>query len=347
MNGFTHLIAASCALAALASPAAAGGTVVDFESGTEGWVGPSGGGGATNLAPGQGVGGSTGLRTVFNNFGITFRTSTNPAFVRDYTQLGSVTISVDTRVNSIDFSGVPVSRPWFLELRDYDLAMGGYPWTSVWFKFTEISAAPGYTTYSVTIDDTTSTTLPTGWEGYGDEDPVTFEPILPAGVTFADVLAGVDEVAFSTLEPGFFFGFTDFDVVLDNITIDHPPVDPWADLGGGTVGANGPDTLVGSGTLVPGTPVGLTLSGAPASGLTLGWVSFSSTPVPAVGGTLHTNPLNAQFFFGTDAGGGLAINTTWPPTLPPGAQAWFQFVSQDLSVIHGLTLSNGLRATTQ
>lgn len=38
--------------------------------------------------------------------------------------------------------------------------------------------------------------------------------------------------------------------------------------------------------------------------------------------------------------------TTWPAGIPSGTNAWFQFVVQDLSTIHGLTLSNGLRATT-
>ncbi len=33
------------------------------------------------------------------------------------------------------------------------------------------------------------------------------------------MLAGADEIAFSTLQPGFLFGFTDFDMRLDNITI--------------------------------------------------------------------------------------------------------------------------------
>jgi hypothetical protein len=35
--------------------------------------------------------------------------------------------------------------------------------------------------------------------------PVTFELTLPAGVTFADVLAGVDEFAVTGAVPGFFF----------------------------------------------------------------------------------------------------------------------------------------------
>ena len=172
------------------------------------------------------------LRTVFNNFGITFVNSTNPAFVGDYTAATEVTISVDLKVDQIAFFGQNVSRPWLVEIRDYDGATGGYPWNSVWFLFSNISAAANgnWTTYSVSFDPR-STALPPGWGGTGAEDPTTYEPILPPGVTFADVLAGVDAITFTTLQPGYFFGFTDFDVLLDNISIERTTANP-ADLNG-------------------------------------------------------------------------------------------------------------------
>jgi hypothetical protein len=83
--------------------------------------------------------------------------------------------------------------------------------------------------------------LPSGWGGTGAEDPDTFEPILPPNVTFAEVLSGVDVAVFTTLQPGFFFGFTDFDLRLDNITIARITIarnggEPSPDLdGNGTV----------------------------------------------------------------------------------------------------------------
>ena len=40
-------------------------------------------------------------------------------------------------------------------------------------------------------------------------------------MTFADVMASVDELAFTTVEPGFFYGFADFDVRFDNLFIDR------------------------------------------------------------------------------------------------------------------------------
>lgn len=214
--------AVSAAALAMTLPAfASPSTVVTFENGPEGWSGPGGPGGATTIDTEDGTPAPS-LRTVFNDFGVTFRTTDNDAFVRDYTtQELSVRFSVDTKVRFLNFFGQDVSRPWLIELRDFDLGVNGFPWSSVWYKFADISAATHgeWTTFSVTIEDTTAAALPAGWGGTGAEDPMTFEPTLPAGVTFADVLAGVDEVSITTLEPGFFFGFTDHDIAIDNITV--------------------------------------------------------------------------------------------------------------------------------
>ena len=216
--------------------------LVTFDDGAEGWSGPQGPGGTSGVVPTGGNPGAN-LRTVFNNFGITFINSTNPAFVGDYTAATEVTISIDVKVDEIAFFGQNVSRPWLVEIRDYDGAVGGYPWNSVWFKFADISSAANgnWTTFSVTFDPR-STSLPPGWGGTGAEDPTTYEPILPPGVTFADVLAGVDAITFTTLEPGYFFGFTDFDLRLDNIAIDRIATNP-ADLNGDGV-VNGADLSI-------------------------------------------------------------------------------------------------------
>lgn len=199
------------------------GVTTTFSAGLEGWEGPTGVGGATfidntlgNAAPS--------LRTVFNDFGITFSNSTNADFIGDYTTDPSVFISIDTYTTFLNFFGIDVGRDFIVELRDYDNPEPGYPWTSVWYNLGILTASdPGWHTWSVTIADTSAAALPAGWGGYGAEDPVTFEPILPAGRTFTSVLAGVDEIAFTTLVPGFFFGFTDHDVAVDNITLNRVP----------------------------------------------------------------------------------------------------------------------------
>jgi hypothetical protein len=211
-------IAAALGLLGVACAAQAQTTTVTFDAGAEGWVGPAGPGGSTGIVTTGGNPGAN-MRTVFNNFGISFVNSTNPAFRGDFTTADSVTISIDVRVENISFFGSPVSRPWVLELRDTTNPPPGYGWKSVWFLFGPISQAKSGTwrNFSVTFDPN-ATALPAGWGGYGAETP-NAEPILPPGTTFRDVLAGVDAMAFTTLQPGFVFGFTDFTVRLDNIRV--------------------------------------------------------------------------------------------------------------------------------
>ena len=64
-----------------------------------------------------------------------------------------------------------------------------------------------------------ATALPAGWAGYGSIDPFSLEPTLPPGVTFADVLSGVDELAFTTTAPGFNSTIRNYDFGVDNIRL--------------------------------------------------------------------------------------------------------------------------------
>lgn len=225
---FARNLVACTALSCIAPFAAAQTTTVTFSAGAEGWIST---GGATTL-PGTGGNPDANLRTVFNNFGLTFVNSANPAFRGDFTTADSVTIAIDVRVENIAFFGSPVSRPWLVELRDTTNPPAGYPWKSVWFLFAPISAAStgSWTTFSVTFDPR-ATALPPGWGGYGAET-AGGEPILPPGTTFRDVLAGVDAMAFTTLQPGFVFGFTDFTVRLDNIRVTRTVAPRPGDLNG-------------------------------------------------------------------------------------------------------------------
>lgn len=124
------------------------------------------------------------------------------------------------------------------------------------------------------------------------------------------------------------------------------PVSPWTDLGGGTPGIAGVPTLTGSGSLVGGTLAGVTLTNAAPSAAMLAWVAFNPVPFPALGGTVHAYPFNSQLLLFSNPGGGFSAATTWPVGLPPGIDVTFQFLVEDLSTIYGITLSNGLRATT-
>lgn len=211
------------ALAALVATPAANAAVVTFNNGQEGWEGPQGAGGSSFIDTADGNPASS-YRTVFNNFGIDFINSTNPDFVGDFTTSAALDFTVDVRARQVEFFFQPVSRSFIVEFRSASLAQGTpYPWVSVWYELGVLQSGLDWTTWSVSIADTNSSTLPAGWGGYGDEDPNTFEPRLPPGITFGDVLANTDTLALSTYVPGFFFGFTDFDVSIDNVTLNRVP----------------------------------------------------------------------------------------------------------------------------
>lgn len=212
------MFALALSLAATVVNAAPVSSHVDFSNGSEGWEGSQ---------PANGVGGSwidsslgngaPALHTVMENFGISF-TNSSQNYVGDYSALGSVTIGLDILANSIRYVGQEVTRNLVVELRDYDNTPQGMPYTSVWFDLGTIDATQGWQHLSVTIDDTTMAALPAGWGGYGSTDDAD-GPGLPPGRTFADVLSSVDELVFTTLVPGWFYGFTDFDVAIDNISV--------------------------------------------------------------------------------------------------------------------------------
>lgn len=213
-------ILATAALASLTAAAAANthSSVVTFDNGWEGWNGTQGPGGFSEIVPNGGNPGAH-AHTVFNNFGIEWWTDTNQDFLGDYTQYSSVTLSIDVKVEDISFFGTPAPRNLILDMRNFTEAQDGYPWASAWYNLGTMESGMDWTTFSVTFDPN-SNTLPSGWGGSGAEDPDTFEPMLPDGVTFTDILSRVEELAFTTYEPGWMYGFTDFDIRIDNISIE-------------------------------------------------------------------------------------------------------------------------------
>ncbi len=235
------LLAASALATLGASALAADSVTVPFTGGaTGGWTGPGGVGGGTNVDFNDGTPAPS-FRTVFNNFGITFANETGN-WVGDYTH-DPFTLSVDVNSRFVNILGMDVTRDLVVELRDYDNVSTTLPYVSVWYDLADITTNsvngnPGWSNLSVSVTDPTATDLPPGWGGYGDEDPITFAPILPADRTFADVLAGVDEIVFTTLTPGFFFAFTDYDVAIDNPTLSFAPIpEPGTALVGAMLGS--------------------------------------------------------------------------------------------------------------
>lgn len=201
----------------------------------------------------------------------------NPNFVGDYSGFDSVTFSVDIKVDSItDFIGNDISRPFGLKLIDRDI-MGPSGPSGVYVDLAVLSSfnQPNWTQVSATIDDPTSATLPPGWIGFGDEDPMTFAPILPAGATFASVLASVDEVHLTGATPGFFFGNANFDMRIDNVSLQ---------IGDPNIGA---ETCAG----VPnstGVGADLALSGSAVASDNNFTVQVDSLPMNSLGYAIHS-----------------------------------------------------------
>lgn len=148
----------------------------------------------------------------------------NAGFLGDYSSYTDVTFSVDVKTNMLDdFIGNPIARPVGVMLIDRDI-QGPDGDSGVFFELGTLGVdfTPNWTTLSVTVSDPTSATLPAGWIGFGDTDLSTFEPKLPAGASFASVLAGVDEFRITGAVPGFFFNDAFWDVQVDNIAVTVP-----------------------------------------------------------------------------------------------------------------------------
>lgn len=191
-----------------------------FDDGFDGWQGSNG----TFMVTEPGTG-NRHLRTVDETFGVWYSNSLNSAFLGDYTQHGQVTLSMDLRVDLLNSQNlpdglVPYTRPLTLELRNHNYNTGFFDYASVYLVISrEINETNqnAWTNFSVSFDPT-STTLPDGWGGYGGKDDAD-GPVLPDGVTFADILTNVDEVVFSTFDPEEFYLFAFFDVAVDNFSI--------------------------------------------------------------------------------------------------------------------------------
>lgn len=215
------------------------GAIVDFSNGQQGWqAGPAYDGNQGSWIDSS-LGASPALHTINpETFGYTLSNSVNPAFIGNYGMSPSLTIGIDVLANSITYLGNEVSRSLIVELRDYDNPYHDMPYTSVWYNLGTIAAGMGWQHLSVTIDNTSAGALPVGWGGFGIDDTENDGmPGLPPGRDFASVLGSVDELVFSTFVPGYFYGWTGYDVAVDNISLtadaEVPEPDSLALLAGG------------------------------------------------------------------------------------------------------------------
>ncbi len=121
-------------------------------------------------------------------------------------------------------------------------------------------------------------------------------------------------------------------------------LDAWTDLGLGLAGVSGIPGLVGTGTLLAGSPGTLTLNDAAPSALSMLFTSVASTPLPFKCGTLVPLPILLQLSFFTDGSGTIPLAwTNWTAGLS-GSSLYFQFAIQDAAAVCGVALSNAVRA---
>lgn len=220
MNHLIHTFSAGLISIAIGQ-ATAQTTVVDFDAGAQGWNGSSG---SVITSDGQG---NMFMRTIDETFGVQYWNNTNQSFLGDYSPYESVTLSVDVQIDKIDttnlpdgFTSIPLTRSLVLELRNNTYADGFFDYASVFFVIeTNLSSAnyPDFITLGVTFDPN-AIELPAGWGGFGGSDDAN-GPVLPAGATFADIVANVDEVVFTTLVPTEFYLLNFFEFSVDNFSI--------------------------------------------------------------------------------------------------------------------------------
>lgn len=120
----------------------------------------------------------------------------------------------------------------------------------------------------------------------------------------------------------------------------------WADLGGSSAGVAGNPRLTGRGPLISSSGADMIVDRLPPSAPMLAWISLAPSSFAAVGGTVHAFPFTNQIPLVSSVSGTWYGSTTWPASLPSGTETFFQFIVQDATSPHGLTMSNGLRAIT-
>ena len=165
----------------------------------------------------------------------------------------------------------------------------------------------------------------------------------------------------TTFASGFVFGTSGFDGDItfapdgqtlyvasgsSIIAIRSVGASPFTDLGSGLAGISGIPHLAGAGTLAPGSACSLSLTAAAASKPALLFVALASVPAPFKGGLLLANPALSVITLATGASGTLLLPFTWPSGMPSGTSIYFQYAIQDAAALHGVSLSNALKAVT-
>jgi hypothetical protein len=175
----------------------------------------------------------------------------------------------------------------------------------------------------------------TGEDAYSQRGAVPAIPLYgdPTTQTPAEILAMQydDMVAWTAAE---------MELLLQNL-----PAESWTNVGGALAGSRGLPLLSGSGLLMDGDYVTLSLSSAQPAAPVAAIGGFSVAGAPLLGGILVPTPdlliLNAAT---VDGFGQASFSSHWPPGLPSGVKVYFQFWIRDPVAPFGYSATNGLMA---
>jgi len=121
---------------------------------------------------------------------------------------------------------------------------------------------------------------------------------------------------------------------------------PWTNLGGGLPGLLGIPSLTGAGGLLSGTSNQISLLGVPPSVPAQLFMGLVVGAAPFKGGTLIPVPFLIALPLSTSGTGTLDLPFVLPDGVPAGTPLVFQYAVKDSLAIGGVSLSNGLKGTT-
>jgi hypothetical protein len=120
---------------------------------------------------------------------------------------------------------------------------------------------------------------------------------------------------------------------------------PWTHVGTGLAGTAGVPTIDGSGPLLAGEPIVLSLDDARPNAASWLVIGFSALQAPFKGGVLVPDP-DLVLPLPTGPLGALDLAATWPAGVPSGFSIWFQWWVQDPVAPQGFAATGGLKGTT-
>ena len=350
-----RVLVAPCVTAflCLAPPVAA---QVTFDTFTESFEGGSNAGGWTwflsegqYLAPSGGNPGAYLTAPQWQSPGANIRsTQAGSPFTGDLRAAGVVSFGVDFKsfvlMEDIDNPAFDAFRFTIVLGNDNGTPGGIGDDTAYFFKTDQFLplVGEGWLSYEVPVPAQADATPP-GWEFV--EFAFMQRPENP--LRWDQVMADVDYVWLSYNDMDGFYIIANWLLGADNVRVTTATGSAFTDLGQGLAGTHGTPALTGEGTLLPHTPLALTLGGALEN--TTAWLvlGFAELGAPFKGGTLVPDPSPPALIVALPTGpaGALALPGSWPAGIPSGFSLYAQAWVQDPAGPVGFAASNAVHGT--